>query len=210
MSRSSIAGGVVLCGGLSRRMRQPKPWLPFGDELLLQRVVRIVSAVVDRVVVAAASDLELPPLPDDILRVDDRQETDSPLEGIASGLEALPPNCHTALVVACDLPLLQVDLLRAVFAAQHGHQAAMPFVDGKLHPLVAAYDIGIAPVVRACLAKGRRSLGDLLLVLDVVRLPRSVLCSFDPNLTSLMNVNTPEDYQRALRVAGLAEPAFQT
>ena len=33
-------GAVVLCGGESRRMGQPKAWLPFGPERMLQRVVR--------------------------------------------------------------------------------------------------------------------------------------------------------------------------
>ena len=38
-------GAVILCGGESRRMGQPKAWLPFGPERMLQRVVRLVSTV---------------------------------------------------------------------------------------------------------------------------------------------------------------------
>ena len=47
-------GGIVLCGGESRRMGRPKAWLPFGDELMLQRVVRILGEVVNPIVVVAA------------------------------------------------------------------------------------------------------------------------------------------------------------
>ena len=47
-------GGVVLCGGKSSRMGTPKCWLPFGDEVLLQRVVRVVGGVLSPVVVVAA------------------------------------------------------------------------------------------------------------------------------------------------------------
>ena len=47
-------GGIVLCGGKSERMGRPKLLLPFGDETMLARVVRIVGQVVSPVVVVAA------------------------------------------------------------------------------------------------------------------------------------------------------------
>ena len=56
-------GAVILCGGESRRMGQPKAWLPFGPERMLQHVVRLVSTVTDQVVVVAAPGQDLPPLP---------------------------------------------------------------------------------------------------------------------------------------------------
>ena len=40
-SLTATVGGIVLCGGKSSRMGQPKYTLPFGDEVLLQRIVRI-------------------------------------------------------------------------------------------------------------------------------------------------------------------------
>ena len=39
-------GGIVLCGGRSRRMGRPKAWLPFAGEVMLPRVVRLLSEVV--------------------------------------------------------------------------------------------------------------------------------------------------------------------
>ena len=56
-------GGIVLCGGQSSRMGRPKALLPFGPEVMLERVVRILSAVARPIVVVAAPDQELPPLP---------------------------------------------------------------------------------------------------------------------------------------------------
>ena len=53
-------GGVILCGGESRRMGRPKAWLPFGPETLLQRVVRLIGEVVNPLVVVAAPDQDVP------------------------------------------------------------------------------------------------------------------------------------------------------
>jgi molybdenum cofactor guanylyltransferase len=56
-------GGIVLCGGESRRMGRPKAWLPFAGELMLPRVVRLLGEVVAPVVVVAAPGQDVPPLP---------------------------------------------------------------------------------------------------------------------------------------------------
>ena len=68
------AGGLVLCGGRSRRMGADKAWLPFGEECLLQRVVRIVTEVAEPVVAAASQGQVLPPLPEGVAAVRDVHE----------------------------------------------------------------------------------------------------------------------------------------
>ena len=47
-------GGIVLCGGQSRRMGRPKAWLPFAGETMLARVVRLLSEAVSPIVVVAS------------------------------------------------------------------------------------------------------------------------------------------------------------
>lgn len=60
-------GGIILCGGQSSRMGQPKAWLPIGGEVFLQRVVRVLSEVVSPIVVVAAAGQDLPELPAEIV-----------------------------------------------------------------------------------------------------------------------------------------------
>ena len=74
-------GAVILCGGESKRMGEPKAWLPFGGERMLQRVVRLVANVVDDVAVVAAPGQELPPLPASVILARDPV----PRAGAASG-----------------------------------------------------------------------------------------------------------------------------
>ena len=52
--------GVVLCGGRSRRMGFAKALLPFGDETMLQRIVRILSSRTPHMVVVSRPDLAIP------------------------------------------------------------------------------------------------------------------------------------------------------
>src|SRR4051812_49738323 len=82
-------GGIILCGGRSRRMGRPKAWLPFAGEPMLARVVRLLGEVVHPLVVVAAPGQDLPPLPPDVLAARDPEEGRGPLQGLAAGLEAL-------------------------------------------------------------------------------------------------------------------------
>ena len=101
-----LAGGIVLCGGKSSRMGRPKAWLPFGPEVLLQRIVRILDSVVGPLVVVAAPDQELPDLPEHVLVTRDELPGRGPLEGLSAGLHALPESTTVAYLSACDVPFL--------------------------------------------------------------------------------------------------------
>src|SRR5437588_2934689 len=82
-------GGIVLCGGQSKRMGRPKAWLPFAGELMLPRVVRLLNEVVSPIIVVAAPEQDVPPLPEGINIVRDEESGRGPLEGLAAGLTAL-------------------------------------------------------------------------------------------------------------------------
>ncbi|MBX3444965.1 MAG: molybdenum cofactor guanylyltransferase [Planctomyces sp.] len=196
-------GGVVLCGGRSRRMGQPKLALPIGDEALLQRVVRIIGGEASPVVVVAAQDQELPALPGDVDVLRDEQPDLGPLGGIAQGLERLAGRgVEAAWISACDTPLLQPAFLRRVLSSLGDFELAVAREAGFVHPLAGVYRTSLAPRARALLSAGR--MRPLFLIeesrsrlLDVEEL-RSV----DPELLSLRNANTPEEYAALARLAG--------
>ena len=109
-------GGIVLCGGQSKRMGRAKAWLPFGDELMLQRVVRIVREVVDPVVVVAAPGQDVPELPTDVLIVRDKIEGRGPLQGLATGLMALQGQVDGVYLSSCDVPFLHAAFVNRVIS----------------------------------------------------------------------------------------------
>src|SRR5262245_45208566 len=101
-------GAIILCGGKSSRMGRDKATLPFGDELMLQRVVRLLSSVVDaqNIVIVAAPDQSLPQLPSDVQITRDPVEYAGPLQGLATGLPIVSDRCDAVFATGCDTPLL--------------------------------------------------------------------------------------------------------
>src|SRR3954470_13122208 len=97
-------GGVILCGGRSSRMGRPKAWLPFGGELMLRRVVRVLRGVVEPVVVVAAPGQDVPELPAEVAIVRDEIEGKGPLAGLAAGLAALEGKAEATYLSSCDVP----------------------------------------------------------------------------------------------------------
>lgn len=206
MSQPSATGAVVVCGGRSSRMGSPKARLPFGPEVMLQRVVRIVrEAPAGPIVVVAAPGQDLPSLPDDVLTVVDEREGRGPLEGLRAGLKALAGRCDVAYATSCDVPLLRPEFVRRVCESVRDHDAAVPRTDGYCHPLAAAYRIdAVLPQVEALLAADRLRPAFLFDLVKTRVLEASDLVDVDPKLDSLRNLNTPDDYQAALREAGYA------
>lgn len=197
-------GGVVLCGGRSSRMGCPKALLPFGDETLLQRVVRILEGVVEPIVVVAAADQELPPLPPTVRIAHDSEEYAGPLAGMGVGLAALADAADAAYVTACDVPFLKPEFVRAVIAALGDNEAAVPREAAFYHPLAGVYRTTLVPRIVQLVQAGR--LRPLHLIESVRSVPIDVnaLRAFDGTLDSLRNLNTIEEYQAALRDGGVS------
>lgn len=195
-------GGIVLCGGRSSRMGQPKALLPVGDEVMLQRVVRLLSTVVGPIVVVAAADQVLPELAfpgRDIRIARDPVEYRGPLAGLAVGLAALGSEVDAVYASACDAPLLKPTFVQAMIAALGDAEIAVP-IDGQFHhPLAAVYRSSVLPKIEELLAADRLRPVFLYQLCRTVEVPIEQLRAADPELDTLCNTNTPEEYERALQ-----------
>jgi molybdopterin-guanine dinucleotide biosynthesis protein A len=199
-------GAVVLCGGESRRMGQPKAWLPFGPERLLQRVVRLIGTVAQPVVVVAATGQELPDLPAEVSIARDPVAGRGPLQGLAAGLSALHDSVELVYATATDVPLLEPRWIPRLVDLIKGFDLAIPFVDDYHHPLAALYrKSAVLPVIERLLADDR--LRPLFLVESVKTrvVSGDEMREVDPQLQTLRNLNFPENYQRALHDAGFGD-----
>lgn len=194
---------VVLCGGQSLRMGQPKAWLAFGPECLLQRVVRLIGSVVAEVVVVAARGQDLPDLPAAVRVVRDSRHAEGPLRGLATGLAAVAESVELVYAAATDAPFLQPAWWDALAGLIGEHDLIVPEADGRLHPLAAVYRR--APVLAGAerqLAAGQRRLTALVESGRGRVIAAHELRGVDPDLGTLRNLNTPADYGAALAELG--------
>lgn len=187
-------------------MGRDKAGLPFGHESLLDRVVRLVRTRIDDVVLAAAAGQEVPA---GIVVVRDVTSGEGPLAALHGALRQVH-HPHT-FVVACDTPLLVPGIIPVLAERGEGWEAAVPVVNGVWMTTCAVYETAAALRKAGALlhsrerrpgsrAPGLRALIDQLRT-RVVR-PEE-LAGADPALLSFIPCNTPDEYRRALALAGL-------
>ncbi|TKK87819.1 molybdenum cofactor guanylyltransferase [Herbidospora galbida] len=194
--------GIVLAGGRSTRMGQPKAWLEWHGSTLLYRAAAILARTVDGpVVVVAAPGQELPPLPSNVSVVEDPVEGLGPMQGLAVGLAAVADRAETAFVCSTDMPFLHPAFVRRVLRAlPEGTDVALPVARGFRQPLAAGYRTALAGLVRDLLAEGDLRPGMLFKHCEVAQLDDERLLADaelsrrDPELESVVNVNSPDDY----------------
>jgi molybdopterin-guanine dinucleotide biosynthesis protein A len=192
-------GGVVLCGGQSSRMGRPKAWLPFAGEIMLPRVVRLLGEVVRPVVVVAAPEQEVPPLPPDVAVVRDEEKGRGPLQGLAAGLAALQGKAEAAYLSSCDVPFLRPAFVRKLVDLLGDAAICVPRVGDYHHPLAAVYRLSVAGAVAQLLAENRLRPFFLFETVPTRVVGPTELADVDPTFATLRNLNTPEDYEAALR-----------
>ena len=193
-----MVGGIVLCGGKSTRMGVPKATLPFGSETMLQRVVRLLGSVVSPIVVVAAREQSLPDLPDHISVTRDERDERGPLEGLRAGLKALPESIDAAYVTSCDVPLLVPAFVDRMIELLGEHDIAVMEIDGFTHPLSAVYRRDVLPQVESLLEADRLRPVFLFDAVRTRRVQPAEMISVDPQLRTLRNLNTRQDYLEAL------------
>jgi molybdenum cofactor guanylyltransferase len=190
---------IVLCGGQSTRMGRDKASLPFGPETMAARVARIVSSVVQDVVLVGRDGQVLPP---GARIARDREDGLGPLSGIAAGLHV--SSAGYVFAVACDLPLLQPALVRRLLDLARGFEACVPVVDDRLVPTCAVYHQRVVAVAdRLVLARQLRA-SSLADAVHARHVSEEELRGVDPELESFYDCNTQDRYAAALSRAGLS------
>jgi molybdopterin-guanine dinucleotide biosynthesis protein A len=189
------ASGVVLCGGQSSRMGINKAFLELDGEPLIGRVVDKLAALSDDLIISANEPELFSGFPARI--ISDMIPNGGPLSGIHAAL--MTARHDRAIVVACDMPLLNLSLLRYMLAVGSGFDAVVPRWRGYHEPLHAIYSIRCVEPIEQILAQGRRRIVALFDQVSVREVSEQEVRLFDTG-SSFFNVNTPEDWERAQRL----------
>jgi molybdopterin-guanine dinucleotide biosynthesis protein A len=190
--------GLILAGGRSRRMGCDKALLSLRGRTLLQRAIDLVRAAGGEAVVVgrhrAAEQVA------GAAQIDDTQGPEGargPLGALQHGLRVC--GGRPALALACDVPLVPVDLVRFLMREAERYDAVVPRAGGVLHVLAAAYTEACLEAVDRQLAAGVLSVHRVLPEVRLRIVEEEELAPFGGGGV-LLNVNTREDLERADRL----------
>jgi molybdopterin-guanine dinucleotide biosynthesis protein A len=189
------ATAVVLAGGKSSRMGQPKALLPFDGEPLIAHIVGRLGHVFAETIVVAAPDQELPPLPVALVR--DQVAYQGPVSGIYHGLTAATK--EVCFVTSCDAPFLNLALISHLVSQIADSDVVVPFWQERFQPLHAVYRRSVAPLLHDQLERDDLRPISLYPKVRTREIYEDKVRRFDPEGLSFLNMDTPEDYQEAVR-----------
>lgn len=189
---------AILAGGQSLRMGANKALVRVGGRPIIERIIERVEPLGDELVIITNT-------PADFAYLDLPVHTDlipgkSTLGGVYTAI-AKTRHDHT-LVVSCDAPFLNPDLLCYLIGLRHGFDAVVPLNrEGYPQSLHTVYG-------KACLDPiHRRIIADRLRVIGffpdvrIREVTPAEIDPFDPERLSFVNVNTPEDLEAARGIA---------
>jgi len=188
---------AILAGGRARRVGGlDKSALPVGERSVLDRQLGMLRALTPHILIVGRDDLSyreagVPVVVDRI--------AGGALGGLYTALMAAPT--QQIIVMACDMPFLTAPFLVHLAARGAGGDAAIPRDDRGWHPLSVSWARSAAPQLRARIDAGALRIVDATAELDVREIGPAELASFDPDGRLLVNINTPDDYTRALEAA---------
>ena len=196
ISSSKDITGIILAGGKSLRYGRNKALVEVDGTRLIERVISVMQSLFEDLIIITNTPREY-----DYLQLPMHQDVIKglgPLGGIYTGLETI--SSESGFFVACDMPFLQNDLIRHMVEIKGDFDAVVPKVDWKIEPLHAIYTRNCLPAIKRLIdAQGYQ----IIKFFDNVRVrwvKEEEIRSFDSELKSFLNVNSPEELTEANRL----------
>lgn len=179
--------GAVLAGGRSRRYGRPKHAEAVGGVPMVERAIGLLEGVTERVVVVSSRPVDGV---DEGRVIPDRIAEKGPLGGLHAALHhAVEAELDGVFLLACDLPLVDEEVVRSLVAITDAAAVAPARGEGGIEPLCAVYSVGVLGVVERRMRTDDLSLHALFREVDG--------WSVDFGAGAFLNVNTPADRDRA-------------
>jgi molybdenum cofactor guanylyltransferase len=191
--------GLILAGGRSSRMGTEKAALKLGEDTILGHIIRRVTPQVSELAINAAAppaQAENLPLLSDIV-----EGQLGPLAGILSGMRHYgeSPASHF-LSVPCDSPFVPLDLAERLTAAIADADTIVVAASlDRTHPVFALWPTALGDDLEEWLAdEDNRRINAFLRRHRTVTVDFAAVQTGHGDLDPFLNINTPDDYDRAL------------
>lgn len=191
---------IVLAGGKSLRVGSCKAMETICGQSLVKRAIERLKTISNQILIVTSQEQPDLPITREAEIVVDIYPGKGPLGGIYTGL--LASELPYSIVVACDMPFLNVELLRYLIELSEGFDAVIPRLEeGKIEPLHAVYSRKCINTIRAELECDHLKISQALDILRVRYVEREEYHRFDPQLLSFFNINSLADLKQAAAIA---------
>jgi len=180
--------GIILAGGKSRRMKKDKALLEIGKKQVIKLIVEKLKIVFDNVLIIGNSSLDYQFL--GVRIVEDAVSEKGPLGGIYTGLSASQSEYN--FICGCDMPFLNVDLLRFMVSETDDNDIIIPVIKGFVEPLHAIYSKRCLPAIKSRIEAEDLKVKSFFSEVKCKHLPEDKIKKYDPYLLSFSNLNTPQ------------------
>lgn len=193
---------IILAGGKSVRLGRDKLVEKIGASSLLEQVVSRVQAISKKILIVTANERAFTEYADqpDITVISDIIPGQGSLGGIYTGL--ITSDSHHNLVLAADMPFINVPLLRYMIEVSDGFDFILPRIDSLYEPLHAIYTQDCIGPIETIFSQQKKMIVELFNYVRVRYVDREEVDRFDPDHLSFFNINTLDDLERAREIAG--------
>ena len=181
--------GVILVGGKSSRYGSNKALVKLDGVPLIERVIGVMGRVFENLILITNTPDEYAhlglPMHEDLIK------GLGPIGGLYTGLAKIPGDA--GFFVACDMPILNHDLIHYMVKERGRSDAVVPRINGMMESLHALYG-------KECLSSVKRLIDSQ--VYQIIRIFNEVsvryidedeIRRFDPDLRCFININKPEE-----------------
>jgi molybdopterin-guanine dinucleotide biosynthesis protein A len=189
---------AILAGGRGRRFGGvEKGLLKVGKKRIIEYILESLKDFENVIVCRDENQSKL--YSDYTKTITDTLKGIGPLGGIHAALSHFNRN---VLVVSSDMPFLNREICQLLYEECKNASAVLPaWKDGRLEPTLAVYSTKVKPGIERCYRLREKRVIKAIEDLDGVKYyPVEKLRKYDKELLTFMNVNTPEDLERAEKI----------
>lgn len=191
---------AVMAGGQSRRFKTDKTLEIFDGKPLICHPVERLGDLADEMIIVAKDcgkyDFT------GVKCIEDAYDVQCPMVGILTAVKYFG---GPVFVVAADVPFPEKHHAEKLLEALSAADAALPEIDGDMHPLYACYGPGVIPVFENAVKQEDFALKKALRNVKTVYLDKNSLFRSENEKKSFININTREDYDLAKKYTGVSD-----
>ncbi len=192
------SNAIILAGGDSKRIGREKATLKLGDSTLIEIIIGKLWGVFQEIILVTDAPKLFEGLPVSITGDVFTTAAKSSLRGVHAGLSY--SSSQVNFVMACDMPFLSLELVKLLNKYSSDYQAVVPRLEGYYQPLFAFYQRTCLEAIEYCLYRGYFKVSSFFPYVKARYVTEGEVTKVDPFYHSFFNINTPQDYQKALEL----------